>query len=88
MAPTTRRQARPSRQIDVRKRPIRPEVAEPAYPRSASKRARLLLGGPHLGKHAEPQLQRLEVVAIGLVEGHVLVVLDRFKKLRCDLQLV
>ena len=64
------------------------EVAEPASPRGASKRARLLPGSRHLGVHVEPRLQRLEVVAIGLVERHVLVLLDRFKKPRPDFQLL
>jgi len=43
-------------QIDCedRERPTRPHVAEPSYPRSSSKRARLL--GPHLRVHVEPGL--------------------------------
>ncbi len=79
MAPTTRRQARPSRQIDVRERPIRPEVAEPAYPRSASKRSRLLPGDVHL-VHAGPRLQRLEVSPVSFREAHVVLFLDRFEE--------
>jgi hypothetical protein len=71
-----RRQVGPH--LTVRER-TRPHVAEPSYPRNSSKRARLL-GGPHLGVHSEPLLQRLEVGPVGISEAHVVLLLDRFEE--------
>src|ERR1035441_6896973 len=58
----------------VRELPTRPEVAAPAYPRSASKCA-WLLGGVHLGIHAEPCFQRFEVSPFSRGEAHIVVLL-------------
>jgi len=64
----------------VQKWPTLREVAEPAYPRGASKRARLFLGGTHLRVHVEPALKRFEVGRVRLDEAHVAVLLDSFEE--------
>ena len=70
----------------VRERPTRLHVAEPSYPRSSSRRARLL--GPHLRVHVEPGFESMEVGPVSLGEVHVVLLLGRSEELRLTLKLL
>ena len=65
-----------------------PISSRPSTGRFRKAESARLLGGPHLGVHVEPRLQRFEVGPVGLGEAHVVLLLDRFEQLRRAFQLL